>query len=486
MKHLTLKIFFLIGTLFYFTACGGGTTKSEASGGNFANVTVDPQAYYIDAQNGNDNNDGKTPQTAWRSIDKVNNTTINAGNKILFRKGQKWIGSLEIKNSGTANNPITIGSYGNGNMPIISAVDTVQIHENNNNGEVDDNEWIPYSAVGGNGLGIDFKEPVNDPQNTWLAVILESHPDRIKVNGREIVGAFDSSELGNNFKWSYNRDKGGTVFYWYGNDKPNSIETNVYTAPLYIHNNQFVTVKNIELQGGYVAGVFIEDANNITIQEVITGDMSKQGIYVKAENTTAKNIIINQCTIDSNYKVDYSMATPNLEKNGRTTTTRGASEGVMFWGGVQNSTISNSIIKNWTHANINMSADNEEALTNNKIFGNELSAPDVAYGGRIGLDGKNASNNQVHDNNIHDIYAPIQFNGHDNKFTKNIVSNVHTSVLKPTETGNAIIVQAYSSPVYNIQIINNTFKNIAKQPIVISDINNFELQNITTTPNTIE
>ena len=487
MKKLILSLGASLFTLLLFSACGGGGSGNNASeGGNIDNVVVDPQAYYIDAVNGNDANDGKTPQTAWKTLAKLNSITINAGNKLLFRTGQKWYGKLEIKNSGTQENPIVIGSYGTGAKPVLSALGTVQIRENNHNGQAEDNEWIPYNATGNEGIGIQFKEPVNDPNNTWIAMILNEHPYRIKINGQEVVGAFDSTELGSRFKWHYNIDKPGTVFYYYGNDKPNQIETSILNTPLYIHDNAWVTVKNIELEGGYVAGVFVEKADHITLHNVTTGNMAKQGIYVLATNASARDIKIENCTIDSHYTVDYSMATPNLEKNGRTTTTRGAPEGIIFSGGVQDSVISGNFIKNWTHANINMSAENDEVLANNKVYKNTLTAPDIAYGGRIGLDGKNAYNNEFYNNTIDNIKAPIQFNGHDNSFHNNTVKNVKVSPLKPQETGFAILVQAYSSPVYNIRIVNNLFENIAKQPpIVKSDNNRYRLENITTEPNTI-
>ena len=484
MKKLFISTFVLLFSVLFFSACGGGGSggeSSSSSGGNIDNVIVDPQAYYIDAVDGNDANDGKTPQTAWKTLTKLNSITVNAGNKLLFRTGQTWQGQLEIKNNGTAENPIVIGKYGEGNNPVISAVGLIQIHEDNNNGQVDDNEWVRYDKEGG--ISIKFKEPVSDPQNTWLAIILNSHPYRLKINGQELVGAFDSTELGNTFKWSYNRDKPGEVFYYYGNDKPSEIETNIYTSPLYIHDNQYIQIENIVLKGGYVASLFIENANNISINNIEAGDMAKQGIYVKAVNTVSKNISIKNCKIDSKYTLDYSTAQANVSNNGRTTTTRGAPEGIIFLGGIQNSVISDNFLKNWTHANINFSADNEEELAYNSVYNNELTAPDIAYGGRIGVDGKNTHHNEFYSNTIHDIKAPIQFNGHDNSFHDNNVYNIFESVLKPGETGYGIILQAYTSPVYNNKIINNTFKNIAKDAIKIIAP---DVTNITTTPNTYE
>lgn len=469
MKKAFFGLFIALVSIF-FIACGGGSGGSTGD----QDIVVDPQAYYIDTQNGHDNNDGKTPENAWKSLEKVNTITLNPGNKILFRSGHKWIGHLEIKNSGTAANPIEIGAYGAGDKPVISTVGIQKI-----------DKWYAYNGVGNDGLGIEFKEPVNDPANTWLAVILDSHPDRVKINGQELIGAYDSTELGNNFKWSYNRDKGGTVFYYYGNDKPNEIETNLDIAPLYVHDNEYITIKDITLEGGYVAGLFIENANNISVSNINVGNMSKQGIYVKAENSTVQNIVIDNCTIDSQYTFDYANA-GIAENNGRTTTTRGASEGIAFWGGVQNSVVSNNTIKNWTHANINFAADYGEELSNNKIFNNTLTAPDITYGGRIGLDGSNSYNNEFYNNTVKNIKAPIQFNGHDNYFHDNRVENVMASVLKPDETGYGIVVQGYASPVYNNRIINNTFKNIAKDPIRVLDKLTHDVTNITIEPNSFE
>ncbi len=493
MRNKIFSMLVMLFSLLFFAACGGGgggNNEQSATGTpppdnntQYASFIAEAGAYYVDAQSGNNDNDGKTPQTAWRSIAKVNAATLRPGVKIYFHKGQRWHGQLIIKDSGTAENPIVIGSYGDGVQPVLSAVGTVNLTENNNNNNIEDGEWIPYNAVGGNGLSIDFKEPVPDPANTWLAVILDSHPDRIKVNGQEVLGAFDSTELSDTFKWSYNRDKGGTVFYWYGNDKPSAIETNLYTAPLYIHDSSYVTVENITLEGGYVASLFIEKGSNISVKNSTLGNMAKQGLYVKSENSVSKNIVVTGCTIDSKYTLDYSMATPNETQNGRTTTTRGASEGIMFWGGVQNSVLSGNLIKNWTHAGINFSTGNEEELANNRVFNNELTAPDIAYGGRIGIDGKNTHDNEFYANTIHDIRSPIQFNGHDNTFHDNTVYNVYESPLKPNETGYGIVLQAYTAPVYNNRIIDNTFRNIAKEAIKIIGPN---VTGIVTEPNNYE
>jgi len=77
--------------------------------------------YYVDSIDGNDSAYGTSPQEAWRTLTKVNDTTFAAGDQILFRAGCSWDGQLLLKGSGTASNPISVNMYGTGNKPIINA-----------------------------------------------------------------------------------------------------------------------------------------------------------------------------------------------------------------------------------------------------------------------------------------------------------------------------------------------------------------------------
>lgn len=72
--------------------------------------------YYIDAINGNDQNDGTSPQYAWQSIDKVNKAKLLARDSVLFRRGQTFRGML-LPVSGSASGSITYSAYGKGAKP---------------------------------------------------------------------------------------------------------------------------------------------------------------------------------------------------------------------------------------------------------------------------------------------------------------------------------------------------------------------------------
>ncbi len=82
--------------------------------------------YYVDAQQGSDDADGKaaTPAGAsgpWKTLLKVNATTFSPGDKILLAAGQRWTGQLHPLGSGAAGNPIVVDIYGGGGKPLIAA-----------------------------------------------------------------------------------------------------------------------------------------------------------------------------------------------------------------------------------------------------------------------------------------------------------------------------------------------------------------------------
>jgi hypothetical protein len=73
-------------------------------------------AVYHVAPDGDDARDGRTPQQAWRSLDRVNTAQLAAGDQVLFRRGGQWRGQL-VPKSGSEAGPITYGAYGQGLKP---------------------------------------------------------------------------------------------------------------------------------------------------------------------------------------------------------------------------------------------------------------------------------------------------------------------------------------------------------------------------------
>jgi hypothetical protein len=74
--------------------------------------------YYVDSADGSDFNNGTSSATPWQTIAKVNTSTFNPGDSILFKAGDTWREQLTAPSSGSPGNPITFGAYGTGNKPL--------------------------------------------------------------------------------------------------------------------------------------------------------------------------------------------------------------------------------------------------------------------------------------------------------------------------------------------------------------------------------
>lgn len=75
--------------------------------------------YYI-SSSGNDNNSGKSVSSPWQTLDKLDSVIFKAGDTILFKRGDKWLGRFKVTESGNSDNPIRFTSYGNGALPKLS------------------------------------------------------------------------------------------------------------------------------------------------------------------------------------------------------------------------------------------------------------------------------------------------------------------------------------------------------------------------------
>ncbi len=73
------------------------------------------QAYYISAD-GNDNNDGKTPETAFKTIEKLNTVKLASNDAVFFRRGDVFRTTEAIKSAAG----VTYTAYGEGEKPVIN------------------------------------------------------------------------------------------------------------------------------------------------------------------------------------------------------------------------------------------------------------------------------------------------------------------------------------------------------------------------------
>lgn len=88
---------------------GGGSTGIAHAAAN----------YYVDCSAAGAGNG--TSASPWNSLASVSSRTFSAGDAILLKRGMTCTGTLWPKGSGSSGAPITLGAYGSGALPIISA-----------------------------------------------------------------------------------------------------------------------------------------------------------------------------------------------------------------------------------------------------------------------------------------------------------------------------------------------------------------------------
>ncbi|WEV67569.1 Ig-like domain-containing protein [Bifidobacterium sp. ESL0769] len=90
----------------------GVSTRGSGSTFVSAGPSADGMTYYVDSANGNDANDGKSADHAWKNLSKVSAQTYAPGDHILLESGSTWNGqTLMPKGNGASGKPIVIDLY---------------------------------------------------------------------------------------------------------------------------------------------------------------------------------------------------------------------------------------------------------------------------------------------------------------------------------------------------------------------------------------
>lgn len=153
-KYILLLVIFMMGLL-----CGcsnperpmtaaeqeilaNADARREAILNSPTEITVTGTCYYVSAD-GNDSNNGRSEESPWASLDKVNSANLCPGDGVFFRRGDVWRGEALI-----AQNGVTYSAYGEGAKP--------GIYGSPENGadpskwslmEGTDNVWIFYKDI---------------------------------------------------------------------------------------------------------------------------------------------------------------------------------------------------------------------------------------------------------------------------------------------------------------------------------------------------
>ena len=83
------------------------------------------QTYYVNSEQGDDNNDGLSKENAWKTLEAASQVTYGPGDKLLLASGCTFNGKLDLSASGDKENPVIVTGYdannGKTGLPVIDA-----------------------------------------------------------------------------------------------------------------------------------------------------------------------------------------------------------------------------------------------------------------------------------------------------------------------------------------------------------------------------
>jgi hypothetical protein len=128
--------------------------------------------YYISQSSGSDDGNGKSQDTAWKTLARASQQSYSPGDSILLKCGDTWDEEFRPQGEGTAANPIYIGSYGGGPKPVIDRQDATC--NNINKVCIRLKNIAGYKIKGieftrfGRGVFVDFDKGVHGKEFVWI------------------------------------------------------------------------------------------------------------------------------------------------------------------------------------------------------------------------------------------------------------------------------------------------------------------------------
>ncbi|MBQ7821572.1 MAG: S-layer homology domain-containing protein [Clostridia bacterium] len=238
------------------------------------NVKWTGTAYYVSPK-GDDNNDGLTPATAFKTVGKISGASfLNEGDAVLFERGgaYRFTGTLSTKNG------VTYSAYGSGAKPkLIGSIDASYEAL----WEETDHENIYAFTTGIGGANTDVGQIVFDMGKAWGIKLQKNNWIGTNSNGLEMI------ETGTPTSGTVN-DLKHDLEYWHDWD----------TKTLYLYSkdgnpaSRFSSIEVVD-KGNGISG----EGNDVTIDNLELFGFGSHGIgYGGVGENAKKNLTVQYCT----------------------------------------------------------------------------------------------------------------------------------------------------------------------------------------------
>ena len=401
--------------------------------------TFAQNVYYVDAINGNDQNDGLSETRAWKTISKVNDSSFNPGDSILFKRGETWNERLNPTDNtdGASGSPITFGAYGSGDLPLIDLVSDIP-------------NWT-FSGEWSNVAG-----------DIW-SISLSTDPKRIFLDGTEYIRAASSGTVDATNRWYHS----SSTLYVYAESNPTFYYSSMQRGRgvewygIYLDGNDYITIEDIEIRGGGV-GIYIGKSDYVIVDNCTIGlYTAHHGIEVRglesSPYTPSVNGEIKNCTVKSGY--NSSGYSSNVNRGFR-------GDGIVLHGSVQYFKIHDCEVANWGHSLISICNSSEPEgceCQYNEAYDNYLHAENVCYCRGMDFDAHNIDGtcayNKFYRNYVKDTSVRCQVHGNHNEFYYNIIENVFDNGYGKSLTNGLGMFAAEGQKCHHNKIYNNIICN---------------------------
>lgn len=280
--------------------------------------------YYVDSVNGDDTNSGTSENAAWKTTEKAASVEYSAGDKVLFKAGGYFVGTFSAKGSGTEENPITLGAYGDVEAlgkPMLTVEDESAVVEIN-----DVSNWtvdgLDISAPNGMGVYIVCETTQMSGitvENCSMHDIFNQRSETQVKHLHSSIGIYTagSGKLCNVILRKLDIKDCGYGIWSDGNNIEYPWVSEWYISPeeSYAQN---LLYENITMNNIYYDGFAIGSVNNLTIRNCALINTSIYEDFYTAPTWMhhAKNVLIENCEIAGSTNTMDGMA---LDFDGWTT-----------------------------------------------------------------------------------------------------------------------------------------------------------------------
>jgi parallel beta-helix repeat protein len=301
-------------------------------------IIVSATDYYV-SSSGADKNIGTTPALPWQSVNRVNSffPALKPGDRILFRRGDIFFGTLKIPVSGTKDSPIIIGSYGTGKNPVITGFKKLTGWNNEGNsiysksvtsesaitmvvidgkqygmGRFPNNTYLKYESHKSNSSITDDQLP-SSPDWTGAEVVINKQNwllDRCLITNHS-GSKIDYTSYGSDDKpadnrgyfiqndlrtldtygeWYFNKPEGKLYMYFDKIDpETETVEIATVNNLIYNYVNSYIILDGLSFEGSIENAVYFEWCDDCVIKNCTVTFSGESGMDIRGKN----NKIIN-------------------------------------------------------------------------------------------------------------------------------------------------------------------------------------------------